>query len=115
MRDYAKMIERAGIKVTSSWLDEPYAPNMTMDQCTQAFLRYTAKVDLQDIWRSSAVLFFSEDPTIGIPRGGRHVEFGYALGLGIPIYVIGPRENIFHYLPSIECFDSLEDFLEVAR
>lgn len=43
-------------------------------------------------------------------RGGRHVEFGIALEREIPIFVIGPRENIFHYmLTRVQHFENLDD------
>lgn len=36
--------------------------------------------------------------TGGPGRGGRHVEFGYAIALGLHTIVIGPREHLFHTL-----------------
>lgn len=35
-------------------------------------------------------------------RGGRHVEFGLAVGRGKRCIVVGPRENVFHLLPTVE-------------
>jgi hypothetical protein len=35
-------------------------------------------------------------------KGGRHVEYGLALGLGKRLIICGPRENIFHTLPQVE-------------
>lgn len=57
--------------------------------------------DYNDVVDADAMVAFSESPDGDVPgrsRGGRHVEFGIALALGIPIIVVGPKENIFHYL-----------------
>lgn len=91
-----------GIEVTSSWLDEPHSPTVKLDDVSATHLRHYAVMDLDDIYRADKMIFFSEDPNKGVVRGGRHVEFGYALALGKPILVVGPKENIFHYLPEIQ-------------
>lgn len=105
-----KLIKR-GYCITSNWLNENEPLQSQMGQKSSGWYYDTQAVDLLDIFRANAVLFFSEDPLVGTPRGGRHVEFGYALGLLKPIYVIGPKENVFHYNPLVVHFDSLEDFL----
>ena len=45
-------------------------------------------------------------------RGGRHVEFGIAIGLSKIVIAVGPRETVFHHLPEIRHFDTVEDFLK---
>lgn len=96
-REVAKRLEEMGHEVTSRWLYESVSPNHTMGDITPAYSAKAARLDLQDIDEAQAVLFYAEDPLVGTPRGGRHVEFGYALALGKFIYVVGPAENIFHY------------------
>lgn len=114
-RDYFREVRdrllAAGHQVTSRWLEEDKPLQTQMGDDSDEFYVETSRVDLEDIYNANAVLFFSEDPLVGTPRGGRHVEFGYALGLLKPIYVVGPRENVFHYNPLVVHFDSLEDFL----
>lgn len=105
-----KLVKR-GYVVTSNWLNENEPLQSQMGQKSSGWYYDTQAIDLLDVFRADAVLFFSEDPLVGTPRGGRHVEFGYALGLLKPIYVIGPRENVFHYNPLVVHFNSLEDFL----
>lgn len=106
----SKLISR-GHSVTSRWLDENEPLNAQMGQQTTEWYRQTAFVDLYDIQAADVVLFFSEDPLVGIPRGGRHVEFGYALGRGMRVDVIGPKENIFHYVGKVTHYNCLEDYL----
>jgi len=48
-------------------------------------------------------------------RGGRHFEFGYAYGQGKLCVFVGPKENVFHYLPlgvrHFETYQEAKDFL----
>jgi len=42
-------------------------------------------------------------------RGGRHVEFGYAIAYGKRLVIVGPLENAFYYLLNVIQFS---DFAE---
>lgn len=56
--------------------------------------------------------------TIGFREssGGRYVEFGYALGLGRhEVWVVGPRTNVFTYMPRVRRFENWDDALEALR
>ena len=101
--------------VNSRWLDEPHAPGTTLHEVSAAFCRETSLIDLEDIDAADMMVFFSEDPLVGTPRGGRHVEFGYALAKGKRIVVIGGPENIFHYLPQIVHYPTVQSFLEAEE
>lgn len=96
-RLYANLLGQRGITVTSRWLNEDKPLDGQMGQESAEWYAETANIDLQDIDYADSVLFFAEDPLVGTPRGGRHVEFGYALARGKFIDVIGPAENVFHY------------------
>jgi hypothetical protein len=65
-----------------------------------------AKDDLDDVKAAELLVAFTEAPRSNSSRGGRHVEFGIALALGIRLITVGPRENIFHWLPVIEQFNT---------
>lgn len=97
MREVARSLKKFNVEVTSRWLYEDKPLDTHMGDDSDEFYVETARIDLEDIDSASIVIFFSEDPRIGTPRGGRHVEFGYALARGKRIYVIGPKENVFHY------------------
>lgn len=105
-----KLVKR-GHTVTSRWLDENEPLQSQMGQHTSDWYYDTQLVDLEDIEDANVMLFFSEDPLVGTPRGGRHVEFGYALAISQPIHVIGPKENVFHYNRMVTHHASLEDFI----
>lgn len=112
IKTYAEELRSVGIEVTSSWLDEPHKPTTGPDDLTYEDNQRYAVRDVQDVVAAEVLVFFT-DPTKTIVRGGRHVEFGIAIGVGLyralPIFVVGGRENIFHYLPQVHHFDTWSD------
>ncbi|HVV51132.1 MAG TPA: hypothetical protein VHO06_15800 [Polyangia bacterium] len=94
------VLMRAGHHVTSRWIEgRGDGPEVA------------AAEDLEDVLRAECLVSFTEEPQQAVSwaaRGGRHVEFGVALGAGKRLCVVGPRENIFHYLPRVEVFGSLD-------
>ena len=112
IRSLVTIFNEHNITVRARWLDEPHSPGTTLHEVSPTFCRETATIDMEDIDSCDTLVFFSEDPLIGTPRGGRHVEFGYALGKGKRIVVIGGEENIFHFLPQIVHYPNLQYFLE---
>lgn len=95
LRDYAVAMmhdleRRFGFEVTSRWLK---APDELADE--------HARKDLADIAAADVLLAINPSDWIDKGTGGRHVELGYALALGIPIVLLGSRSNIFHHLSSI--------------
>jgi hypothetical protein len=70
-----------------------------------------AQDDYDDVVAADRLIAFTEQPRSGNSRGGRHVELGIALGRGIPVTVIGPRENVFCWLPQVRHYDTWIEFL----
>jgi nucleoside 2-deoxyribosyltransferase len=114
-RMYRDVLNSSGHEVTSNWLNEISPLNTKMGDDPDQFYLETAVLDFEDIDRADAILFMAEDPHVGIPRGGRHVEFGYAMGKGKKILVIGPKENVFHYIPGVKHYSSLWEFINEGR
>ena len=112
MKSISRVLEHNGISMTSRWLDETISPGSKLSDVTPTFCTETAIADLEDILQADTMIFFSEDPTVGTPRGGRHFEMGYASGIGKRLVVIGGPENIFHYLPEVIHYASLGDFID---
>jgi hypothetical protein len=110
MKDVRDRLEFNGIEVTSSWLDEPHSANTQLNELPDNHNAHYAIADLVDIVRADEIIFFSESELT--PRGGRHVEFGYALATAKEVTVIGPRENIFHYLGRVKVYETLDQYLE---
>lgn len=104
MKLAATELRSKGIEVTSTWPDEPHEPNAQMDDLSGEHLVEYAYRDLLEISQADYMVFFSVSPTTPTVRGGRHVEFGYALGLRKPVLVVGPKENIFHHISDVRHF-----------
>ena len=118
-----------GFTVTSRWLRGEHSLNEFgyagsgfatlpphVNKAAQALAGHFAQEDLDDVRRADWLVSFTEPDTVGYNTGGRHVEHGYMLGLlalGAPkeISVVGPRENVFHFLPSVDHHADWEDFL----
>lgn len=103
--DYRADLIAAGHDSTARWLE---GDDLTL---LDAALTTTASDqgagfalnDLEDLRASEILVFFSEPPDQpGASRGGRHVEFGFALAGGMLAIVVGERENAFHCLPRVE-------------
>ena len=59
-------------------------------------------MDLEDVRAADLCLAFTESAdTSDRGRGGRHTEFGIALGLGRSVAIVGPVEHVFHRLPGV--------------
>lgn len=112
MRQVAGILKHNGIGVTSRWLEENLPLGTQLPDIGPSDLRDFAEIDSQDIRDADALVLFSEDPLVGLPRGTHHTEFGYALGLGKRVIVIGGYENVFHYLPEVVHYASLGDFID---
>lgn len=70
-----------------------------------------AVFDLEDLDEADTIISFTE-PADVYTTGGRHVEFGYAIAKGKRTILIGPRENVFYHFPTVERFDTLDDWLK---
>lgn len=109
MRGYRDELEAMGHKVTARWIDchTDVVGDFTAS-FTQEFLNENPEKceplgqhDINDLDAADWVISF----TGGGGKGGRHVEFGYAVATGKRLMVVGPRENVFHTLASVEHFE----------
>lgn len=94
---YAAQLAYLGYTITSTWLYEDVKNTRDLEFC------WWAMKDLEDINRADTLVVFSG---VASASGGMHVELGYALGRARAIVLVGPRENIFHYLPGIIWFET---------
>lgn len=115
MRAAADLLRHHGHRVTASWIDSQQPEQPYPGQDGGMMLAYEAMKDLLDLAEAHCVVSFTEAPGSPYTRGGRHVEFGVALARGKRLYVVGPREHIFHYLHEVVCCDSLAEVVEHLR
>lgn len=113
LRGYSLLLKVAGHQTDCRWLGENH--DLPAGAPVEDGARL-AQDDWEDIHASDAVIVFTGDKTPGRARGGYHVEFGIALALGKPVAIVGPRENVFHYMPQVtqfdtwtECYDTIQD------
>lgn len=109
MRGVRDVLTAMGYEVTSRWIDlhggaleSSYTPdklNASPDECG-----VLGQDDVADLAAADTVISFTSADGGG--KGGRHVEHGLALGMGKSVIVCGPRENIFHTLPSVQHYES---------
>jgi|GEM_PF-1872187 len=127
---YREQLRALGHKVTSRWLDgmhqidakgnpigeegeslvETDEHGDIKDAMAAALLRQRfAHEDVADVQSSRLLIAFTEPPReLSRNRGGRHVELGIALGQGIPVFIVGYRENVFCWLDQVEYFETWE-------
>lgn len=114
LKQHRELLRSNGHEVNARWLD--LETDMTAPTSTEEKRINDAIMDAEDVSKCDGVLSFTEDPDnpniVGRGRGGRHVEFGMALALNKRVVVIGPKENIFHWLPNVEVYEDLETFLD---
>lgn len=113
MRSIRDELVLLGHQVSSRWIDQHEGNllesivaeklNSEPRECSKY-----AMIDLQDLEASDVVISFTSEDGGG--KGGRHIEFGWALGKGKRLVIIGPRENIFHTVPWVYFYPTWETF-----
>jgi len=94
LRPVRDALWKMGHEVVSTWIDETVKP-AGMDQ--SIFWKKLAIKDLAEI-KSADLLVL--DTHVGSERGGKEVEFGFALGgfQSKQVFIVGPIRNVFHEL-----------------
>lgn len=109
MRINARLLESLGHVVTSEWISGTHGGE---DRAAYA------EIDLRDVDSADALIFFAASPEGSRTRGGKHVEFGYALAKGKRIFLVGMPANVFHHLPGVVQrfhFEDILPLLDVSR
>lgn len=95
--------------VTSRWVNGAHQAESGTEHTpaeVELMARFAAE-DLEDLRAADYFVSFQETPRRpSTNRGGRHVEFGYALAIGKPIICVGPLEHVFTALPSVYWFEN---------
>jgi nucleoside 2-deoxyribosyltransferase len=114
---YRAELEALGHTVTSRWLNGNHQiDDKGLSAEADAVKRERfATEDYDDLVAADWVISFTEEPRSTTSRGGCHVEFGLALGLGKHCVIVGPRENVFHCMPQVEWFSSWEQAIDYVR
>lgn len=97
-KDVAINLQFQGHVITSTWFE-----NQSYDKVNDAM------ADLSEIMQAECVVFLTKEPS---SEGGRHIEFGFALGKKKRLIILGERESCFTYLDYVEQYDSLDDLIK---
>lgn len=100
---YAEALRAQGIIVTSSWLKRTAIDAISVETDID-FARSCADEDIADINNAQAMILFTDHDTTYPSKGGMHFETGYAYGTEMPMILVGPRLNVFHYLAEVTPF-----------
>jgi hypothetical protein len=112
MRQVRSILESKGFKVTSRWINGEHEVLEGQDHnLNERF----AREDWEDLNNANLMIYFVPNGNENRGRGGRHVEFGLALAWNIQIFVIGKKENVFHWMSQVRHFDDLNQILEVIK
>lgn len=104
----------AGFDVTSRWLEgEPSLESKLSDERR----RELAEMDVYDVKRARCLVLYNPVDSAKVGTGGCHYECGIASAMGMPIFVLGPRTNIFHWRENVQTFPnmSVEDMIVAIR
>lgn len=106
-------IVREGHVCTSRWIDCDEAFERGGHSAAQK--RRLAAMDEADVYAATDGLILITSPKGKYVPGGKHVETGMALAHGVPVYVLGRQENIFHWHPRVRVFSSCRKLLAHLR
>jgi len=99
-------------EVVSTWHEEaPNADDGINDGLDIPSQKKFAKQDFHEIDEADILIAFTEPAGSPLGRGGRHVETGYAHGVGVDVWIIGPVENIFHALSDNRIYSNEDEAL----
>jgi hypothetical protein len=102
----AEHLRARGAKVKARWLEQEdvsYGRPGVEDE-----LGSCAQLDMHDVINSDEVVCLSGD---AYSKGGRHSEIGAAIALGKNVWLLGPREQVFHYHPLVKQVETVDQIV----
>ena len=98
--DLARDIRCWGHEVTSEWHQQEVPPTYENQEMRGneviSNMAKAACMDETHVRIADAIVIITGDTAT---RGGRHSECGIAIALGKRVYLLGPREQVFHWHP----------------
>jgi hypothetical protein len=122
---YRAALAQHGITVTSRWLngchqldnhggpitDDGERRFQAGDPAVDHLRQHFATEDVADVLAADTLVAFTEQPRAAATRGGRHVELGIALAARKQVVIVGPRENVFCWLPHVQHHPTWPEFM----
>ena len=107
----ATLLEGQGHNITARWIKNDTKFGEGVSAYTDSERRALALMDEEDVTKAECVVLIAEPTGRNVP-GGKHVETGIALALGHPVFVLGRRENVFHWHPGVTVLSGSAELLE---
>lgn len=104
-----------GHEITSRWITLDKKFGSGLDDYNDEERRALALMDEEDVRAAvDGLVLIAEKPDVNVP-GGKHVETGMTLALRRPVFVLGRRENIFHWHPLVSIFPDTQSLRSYLR
>lgn len=109
-----KRLQDEGHVVTSRWIesDTPFHVGSRHYDCNRSEWSVN---DEEDVRAATDGLVSISEPDGTMVPGGKHVETGIAIALGRPVFVVGCRENIFHWHPLVSVVADIESLVSLLN
>lgn len=105
----ATQLSGSGYFITSRWLSASFDKTESYTEKERAEI---AKMDADDVLASEALVLIAGPDKYS---GGKFVEAGIALGVGIRVYVIGRRENMLLWHPEVRHYETIDAMIAGQR
>jgi nucleoside 2-deoxyribosyltransferase len=106
----AALFEAAGHVITKKWWLHREVPGYLKAGISKAQvkeLRQQVGEDMEGVARADAFVLLNLGPS-----EGKAVETGLAIELGVPLFLVGPKTNLFHYHPDWTEYASVAEVLD---
>jgi nucleoside 2-deoxyribosyltransferase len=107
-RDIAEALIMEGHFITSRWLGTPGGELPPTKSYTETDRRRIAVEDVEDVLAADALVLQAGPDKYA---GGKFVEAGVALASGKQVYMLGRRENMLLWHPTVVQVDTLPELL----
>lgn len=105
-----EVLEALGHVVVARWIVDDTKFGHGVQAYTDNERRELAVMDEKDVRSADALILLAEAEGQFVP-GGKHVETGIAIALQRPVFVVGRRENLFHWHPRVTVVPSAEELV----
>jgi hypothetical protein len=109
MNAFARLLRQDGIDVVSRWIEGEHKVLAAGDR--ERF----ALEDVEDVRTCDVLMVYAPAGDEHKGSGGRHTELGMAYAWRKELVIVGPRTNIFHWLPDVLHLDDLTEARAALR
>lgn len=109
-REWGQRLEEAGHVITHKWWDHESSMTGYEEDAKEPFKKM-AEMDVEAVMSCDHLILWNAQAR-GYETSGKAVETGIAIATRKPISMVGGWSNVFHFLPSVKWFDSIEAVME---